>query len=267
MSEVGRRGPRVSIATSFDYCVPIEEQIPLIAEAGFTDVSLGAREGHSGYLSRQRRARLASLVRASGLAIDTIHGPRLDEPNSVETLSAVASAAAELGAPVIVVHVSPFDFPAAELPSRQAALLRTCVALEPLLKELGVHFALENVLPGIATDLVCCALDRLDPGLFGFCYDSSHDQIGGPRAFTLLHRLRERLIAVQLSDRIRDFVDHVLPGEGFIHWRELCAELRCTAFHGPLLLEVATTHSLEKEARPFVLRAYRAACQLAEWIS
>ncbi len=33
----------------------------------------------------------------------------------------------------------------------------------------------------------------------------------------LLAQLRHRLIAVQLSDRIRDFVDHVIPGEGFIY--------------------------------------------------
>jgi hypothetical protein len=32
---------RLSVATSFDYGVPIEEQVPLIAAAGFTHLSLG----------------------------------------------------------------------------------------------------------------------------------------------------------------------------------------------------------------------------------
>jgi len=56
-----------------------------------------------------------------------------------------------------------------------------------------------------------------------------------------LIRLRGRLIAVQLSDRIRDFVDHVLPGEGFIDWGAVCEQLRLARFDRPLLLEVSTT--------------------------
>ena len=108
---------------------------------------------------------------------------------------------------------------------------------------------------------------RLDPAVFGFCYHSAHDQIGGPRPFTLLRRLGVRLIAVQLSDRIRDYVDHVLPGDGFIDWPGLCAELRQSAFRGPVLLEVATTHSAEKDTRRFLRRAHASACQLATWMA
>jgi hypothetical protein len=34
----------------------------------------------------------------------------------------------------------------------------------------------------------------------------------------LLAQFRHLLIAVQLSDRIRDSVYHVIPGEGFVYW-------------------------------------------------
>jgi sugar phosphate isomerase/epimerase len=118
--------------------------------------------------------------------------------------------------------------------------------------------ALENVLPGPATELIRRALDMLDPLWFGFCYDSSHDQIGGPNAMHLLAQLRHRLIAVQLSDRIRDFVDHVIPGEGFIHFQEVCAELAHAQYDRPLLLEASTTHSAVKEPREFLRIAYPA---------
>ncbi len=47
--------PCNSIATSFDYAVPIEKQ-PLIAAAGLTDLSLGAAEAHSGDLSIPKSA-------------------------------------------------------------------------------------------------------------------------------------------------------------------------------------------------------------------
>jgi sugar phosphate isomerase/epimerase len=155
--------PGVSIATSFDYGIPLEVQVPLIAEDGFTHLSLGRREDHSGYLSAAGRQRIKALLRANGLAMDTIHGPRLDQPDSVAVLSAVTRATAELGAPVVVVHASPFDLPAAEVPIRQAALLRTCAALEPVAGQAGIQYALENVLPGPATELVTRVLECLDP--------------------------------------------------------------------------------------------------------
>jgi sugar phosphate isomerase/epimerase len=164
---------------------------------------------------------------------------------------------------VVVVHASSFDFPPDELADWELAVLRTCEALQPHAAAAGVRFALENVLPGPATELVSRVLDQVDPTVFGACYDSSHDQIGGPRPFSLLEQWRDRLIAVQLSDRVRDFVDHVLPGEGFIDWPGLCRELQRSVFRSPLLLEVATTHSAEKDARQFLARASQRARALA----
>ena len=254
--------PALSISTSFDYGLSIEEQLPLVAEAGFTHVSLGGREGHSAYLSVEGRRTLGRLLRQSGLALDTIHGPRADRPEAVATLLAVAQAAAELSAPVVVVHGGPFGFGADELPARVNALVRTCEALAPALAQAGVVCALENVLPGPATDLIRQALPRLDPERFGFCYDSAHDQIGGPRPFTLLAELRDRVAAVHLSDRVRDFVDHVIPGEGFIDWDRLAEELRASRFAGPLLLEVMVTHSAEQDARRFLRLAHARGCDI-----
>ena len=252
----------VSVATSFDYALPIDQQIPLIADAGFTHFSLGADVAHSDYLSAVGQQRLRAFAQTYGLAIDTIHGPRADPPNALATLTAVVAAAAELGVPVVVVHGSPFDFPEAEFSARLEKLLETCEQLTPVLAGSGVRLALENVLPGPATELVCQAVESLGEAHFGFCYDSSHDQIGGPRPLDLLARLRGRLIAVQLSDRIRDFVDHVLPGEGFIEWPAICDQLRLARFDRPLLLEVLTTHSAEKDPRRFLQRAQQQAMAL-----
>lgn len=65
---------------------------------------------------------------------------------------------------------------------------------------------------------------------------------------------------MQLSDRIRDFVDHVIPGEGFIHFQDVCAELAQAGYDRPLLLEVSTTHSVIKTPREFLRIAHRQAC-------
>jgi sugar phosphate isomerase/epimerase len=258
--------PKLSIATFFDYTIPIEEQIPLVAEAGFNYISLGGKESHANYLSRMGRERLKELLQQHNLSIDTIHGPQADKPDSAKHLTAVAIAAAELSVPIVVMHAGSFDFPLEQLPDFLKAVLTTCSALEDVAKDTGILFAIENVLPGPATNIVPQALDKLNPKYFGFCYDSSHDQIGGPRPFDLLKSLKERLIAVHLSDRIQEFVDHVIPGEGFIDWVELTAILKTAPLKGPLLFEVATQHSTEKNPKRFLKLAYERACQVSAMI-
>ena len=56
-----------------------------------------------------------------------------------------------------------------------------------------------DVMPGPATDLVRRALQNLDPSVFGLCYDSSHDQIDGPRPFDLIGEFDGRIFTVHLS--------------------------------------------------------------------
>jgi len=121
----------VSVAISFDYALPIDQQIPLIADAGFTHFSLGADVAHSDYLSAGGQQRLRACAQTLGLAIDTIHGPRADQPHALATLTAVIDAAAELSVPVVVVHGSPFDFPEAELSARLRSCWRPVSSLRP----------------------------------------------------------------------------------------------------------------------------------------
>jgi sugar phosphate isomerase/epimerase len=256
---------KISISTSFDYSLSISSQIPLIADAGFTHVSLGENAEHSGYLDRAGRRRFKTLLSSYGLLLDTIHGPRVDQIASSSLLGAI-DAAAELGATVVVAHGGPFDFPVDESPSRMAALRHGCAAVAPALAETGVVLALENVMPGPATDIVRSVLPDLDPEFFGFCYDSAHDQIGGPRPFDLLSELSDRTKAVHLSDRIREFVDHVPPGDGFIDWAEICPLLRATSFHGPLLFEVMVLHAPEKDAARLLRRTFERGCGLYDQI-
>lgn len=256
----------LSISTSFNYDVPLSAQIPLIAEAGFSHVSLGEKELHSGFLSALGRVAVKGLLERFGLKLDTIHGARADVPDSAQRLADTACAATELGAEVVVFHGGPFGFDEAELPVRMDHLLKVCDALDRVAAETGVVFAIENVLPGPATDLVRNALTHLDPAHFGLCYDSAHDQIGGPRPFSLVAELKDRIIAVHLSDRLREFVDHVPPGDGFIDWPALTSALKDSTFHGPLSLEVLMTHSTEKDVRQFLRQSFLRARWLSEML-
>ena len=96
----------MSVVTSFNDQIPLEDQVWLIAEASFTHLSLGARDDHRPYRSAAGRVRITALLRTHGLALDTIHRPRLDQPDGVEVLSQAAEVAAELGPGVVVVHAS-----------------------------------------------------------------------------------------------------------------------------------------------------------------
>jgi hypothetical protein len=55
---MGMDHPQTSVATSFNYDIPIDKQIRLVAEAGFSHLSLGAMPEHSGYLEAERRREL-----------------------------------------------------------------------------------------------------------------------------------------------------------------------------------------------------------------
>ena len=114
-------------------------------------------------------------------------------------------------------------------------------------------------MPGPATDLARRALFDLDSAAFGLCYDSSHDQIDGPRPFDLIDEFRNRIFAVHLSDRIKAHVDHVIPGEGFVAWADMCQKLGMANYTGPILMEVLMTHSRFQEPDDFLGKAQAAA--------
>jgi sugar phosphate isomerase/epimerase len=242
---------RLSVSTCFDYHVPITEQVALVSAAGFSHVSLGQNRSHFDYLSKDKRTELLRLLVQYSLQVDTVHGPQADTAG-VDELASIAEAAVDLQAPVVVLHGGPFEFGPDELEPRLIDLRRICLQLDTISRRTGVRFALENVAPGPATELVRRAILESDPTTIGFCYDSSHDQIGGPKGFDLLLELKERLVAVHLSDRVREFVDHVIPGDGFIDWNMLCPILASARMTFPLLLEVMTTNSIEKDPSRFL---------------
>ena len=255
----------LSISTCFDYSIPIEKQMPLIAKAGFTHVSLGMNRSHFDYLSKESRQKLAELLSRYSLKIDTIHGPVTDN-TSIEEFKEIAKASVEFNAPVVVLHSSIPDFGENELNSRFLELKKACRVLDIISQNTGITFALENLIPGPATELVRKTLLELDSKYIGFCYDSSHDQIKGPRSFELLQELKSKLVAVHLSDRVKEFVDHVIPWEGFVDWDELCRILKDSNVTFPLLLEVMTTHSAEKDPVKFLTLAYERGCRLYDKI-
>lgn len=257
---------KISISTSFDYSVGIDEQIAMIKDAGFSHLSIGGNYEHSGILERDRLLRLKELIAGHGLMVDTIHGYALDKADAPDVNERVVQVAVELGASVIVLHCSSFAFRSDTYEERKRDLEWKLPKLEDMAREYNIKFAFENVLPGVATDFMEDILNQANPDYFGFCYDSAHDQIGGPRSSGLLERLSGRLLALHISDRVKEFVDHVTPGEGFIDFDELCLLLKRANIAFPLLMEVMVANSKYKEHGEFLRVTYNKASELYDKI-
>ncbi len=258
--------PRLSISTCFNYGLHLDKQLGMISKAGFSHVSFGTESDIAGYLSQSRCSELSELLEVNNLKPDTIHGDMLLSPKAFESTKNLISVANKLGVRCIVAHGSPSNFKAGLLQSNLKNLLEICNELLPVLRDNGIKIALENVMPGHATELIELSLSNLDPDYFGLCYDSSHDQIDGPRPFDLLNRFAGRIFAVHLSDRIAPFKDHVLPGEGFINWQEMCSILRDVHYNGSIMLEVMMNHSSFNDPVLFLEEAYAAASRIWDLI-
>lgn len=253
--------PETSVASCFCYEIAIGQQIPMMSQAGFTHVSLSVRSEHSGLLSQEERRTLKSLLRDNGMAVDTVHAPSLDA-ETAEGLVEVLRAAHELDARCMVAHAGPFNCGREKAADRWDRIRKNCSTIVKEAESLDIVLAVENVFPGPATDLAVGLLKECDSRCLGFCYDSSHDQINGPRQSDLLRQVASRLVAVHLSDRIKEFVDHVIPGEGFIDWPAMNQTLRQARYDKPILMEVMMQHSSYKNPKEFLQAAHAAAVDI-----
>lgn len=252
----------ISISTCFDYDISFRNQLELIHKTGFSHFSIGSNYNHSGILYSKNYNEIKSLSAANHLLIDTIHGCALDSDDTIGVNQKLAEAAFALNVPVIVLHCSSFAINPNTLEERKKDIIAKLPIFEDFAKTYNITFAFENVLPGAATGLMEFAVNNSDPNYFGFCYDSSHDQIDGPLSFDLLKRNISRLKAVHISDRIREFVDHVTPGEGFIDFDEIAKIIHSTNPTFPLLMEVMTENSKYKNIDEFLSVTYTEALKL-----
>lgn len=177
------------------------------------------------------------------------------------------AAAGELGVPVVVLHLTPFEIEEASVQSWCQRFICECLdELTIRAQDSVVRIAFENLFPGPPLDVLRNVLQNAPREVFGFCYDSSHDQIDGPRPAVLIRELADRLLAVHLSDRVAPYRDHKLPGVGFVDFDEVCKELADAGYARPLLLEVETPEARTAELSQFLREAHERADGLARKI-
>ncbi len=267
-----------AICTGFDYSIPFARAVDLIRRAGFETVALGARPSHSGYDTPAGRAAIRRLLGDHGLALNSVHAPcpegdqlfALDgdrRRESVRLCTLALDAAAELGAPVAVIHlIQPYDIPHDDARDRMIALGRDSVALLVEYAAVkGVRVAMENGWRQDYDDVLAQFLDEFNQESVGFCYDSGHENIRGS-CFKILEQLGHRLLTVHLHDNAGSD-SHVLPYEGNIDWDRFRKIFHGLGYAGDLLLEVDIANSGFKDPEIFLTEARKRAQQLLECVN
>ena len=92
----------------------------------------------------------------------------------------------ELNAPIVVVHPSAFYIPEEAVDEIYEKLMHIADDLRSMAKRYNIKFALENLHPASATDVLKRALDSLEPEYFGLCYDVTHAQVDGSRRLWIM---------------------------------------------------------------------------------
>ncbi len=253
----------LSIGTTFNYCIPLKDQLPMIKAAGFTHISLGANLEHSGYLDPSRRAELKSWLTGSGLQICSVHAPiscemDISSPNqavarsSLDLVKQCIDATAALGAGILIFH--PYSDQAMDDPRRKDILTAQVIAMFDHIADRSIRLAAENLRVEILNEILTHSLNIIGSPRYGLCYDSSHDNLTS-QPMAILRRYGKRIITTHISDNRKENDDHMLPFEGTYDWDQFTSAFSRLKFTGVFLLEVEMRESAFKEPAEFLQQA------------
>lgn len=211
----------------------VERHLEDVVAAGFNAIELNLSTG-----SRDADWDQPSIVdawvrglSATGLAVTAVHAhgawlPPADARGTrraIHVATAHAALAAELGAPLAVVHVGrTFPDDGVARPDHLDALWDQLLHLTD---GWPVRWGWENEALGLSAEEHLARLAQLPEDRVGLVLDTGHAAIQGDVATYLSHGL-SRIVHVHLNDNdgVRDH--HWLPGEGVIAWREAIEPLR-----------------------------------------
>src|SRR4030042_4940620 len=266
----------ISIGTTFNYEIPLKEQLPLIKKTGFTHISLaGGNLEHSNYLTAEGQKSVKEMVGGEGLGICSIHAPffkqyvdisscdKNEAARSLEVFKKCIDAALFLNANVIVFHPCPMNIDMPE--ARQAILVDQIKNLIRYIGKEKIKLSIENLPSMVINNIVGYSLENIADDHYGFCYDSSHD-ILTKQPLEILKKYGHRLVTAHIADNHGQKDDHVLPFEGVFPWDEFCKLFGQIDFKGIFLLEVEMRESVFKIATEFLAEAYTRGIKLLNQI-
>jgi sugar phosphate isomerase/epimerase len=263
---MSKNGFRFGISTTADYSIDIGSQFRAIVKAGFDFVSIGARMEHSHFFEKDKFSEIIKWAKALNLSIESVHFPfgreyDIAARNQDERQIAQTSAkhfiklANHYKIPQIILH--PHDY---YDDSKEACLQRAIESLRDITyrNKAKVHIALENLPGNDSPWIISQLLEKFDRNEFGFCYDSSHENISG-EPFHLLKKYHSRMTTTHLSDNLGYHDDHLIPGDGIINWNELSKYFNPDSVIKDILFEVGTGEKLNIPLEEFLTKTMVAA--------
>jgi sugar phosphate isomerase/epimerase len=255
----------LSIGTTFNYDIPLREQLPMIGRIGFRYVSLGTRLEHSRYLTASGRKNIKEMLGIHGIRICSLHTPfgkniDISSPDSakknitIDCYKRCIDAAQDLDAPIVIFHPSAymqFD----DLGSRKKVIIDNVNTLLDYVRDAKVGLAIENEHFAPANDIMRFSLDHIRDSNYGFCYDTSHDNLTS-HPLKIFEDYGRRLLTTHISDNRGKKDDHMLPYEGGFPWPAFCRIFSKIDFSGILLLEVEMRESAFGSPGEFLQEAF-----------
>jgi sugar phosphate isomerase/epimerase len=239
-----------------------------VAAAGFgvTEIS------HPRLFPVQEAPLLRRHAEEIGLVIRAVHAPPMRRDPTLGRQRHAAALAAELGAAILVVHVSSLRFASADPAARARARERDLSRLESLAAScapLGLTLGLENGKHPRHAEYLLSLLQALegsagageaappDPSITssphhppalrvpvtssvpaGLVFDSGHAALRGGDPLPVARAMLPRLVHTHLHDNRGARDDHLTPGDGLIDWPALLSLLQEGGYTRARLLEL-----------------------------
>jgi sugar phosphate isomerase/epimerase len=223
---------KLGISTSYNYKLPLAENLKAIADAGFDFISIGGNLRHSLYHKKEGRQKLMQIRKDYGLEIDSLHAPfdptcDLTQIQDVFAQGAVIeikraiTAASELRVKKLVVHLSTFR--PKNISKRMARIKQTMPEVLKFAEDNGVIIALENLDPDSET-LFKFAMDLFESDYLGFCYDNGHEMLYN-ESLDILKKYAKRMVVMHFHDNDGEKDLHLIPFEGKLNLPALAGQL------------------------------------------
>jgi len=248
------------ISTGIYYDRNIISVLPEFKKAGFNKVEIWTGKGkwgeekHFKYKLKEECQRVRDEIEYLRMKVISIHAPYSNEMclSSFDEKKQ-RSAVSEIKLAVDVGEIFNAEFIVIHPATTEKSNLRNYEREEHLkifkenLKKINeyaslrkIKIAVENILPhilwGKKEDFEFLMENIENKNIF-VCFDTSHAFLSGD-IIDMFNSMKERIISLHISDNLKKFDDHLLPGEGKISWKEFFNELKKMDNIPYLILEI-----------------------------
>ena len=254
---------RLGIFSWFGYVMPFPKRLELIKKAGFDATCIWWEDEEGPSIEKHE---MPKMVVDSGLIIDNIHAP-FCASNDLWSESSQAREeiikkhmmwiedCAKHRIPIMVMHLTEGEV----TPAPNKYGVESMLSLVKVAEDLGVKIAVENTR---REDNVPFVLSQIPSAHLGFCFDSSHANLGQGVDALLLKEYGDRLITTHLSDNDGMVDRHWIPGNGCIDWPKLGELFPSRSYRGSLTLEVCPKWN--KTPEEFLAKAFGSASRVRD---